>query len=347
MDIGASSQFPENAPTTSDGRQMRTTECRNCILCGAEGHLLHLNLKDRLFHVPGTWNSRKCMNAECGLVWLDPMPIPEDIYMAYSTYYTHAEKGHNSPQSRKKGLRIRLLRIYKRILKLILGNRREAMEHYLMYLQGVPPGRLLEIGCGSGKRLSRLATLGWKVEGQEVDEKAWAAAKAKYPFEVHLGDLHALALNADSFDAVVMNHVIEHVHAPVELLREIRRLLKPGGQLIVATPNAASQEHGVFGPNWYSLDPPRHLHIFTPQALAHLARLAGFVKHETWTTSVNSDYVAAASLKICGLGDMKAPEERLAKERRNVAGLYFQIWAAASHATQPDRGEECTLRAFK
>jgi 2-polyprenyl-3-methyl-5-hydroxy-6-metoxy-1,4-benzoquinol methylase len=347
MDTAANAQLSDIAATPPDGGQMRATECRQCFLCGADGHLLHRNLKDRLFHVPGTWNSRKCMNEECGLVWLDPMPIPEDIHLAYATYYTHADKAAKGPQGRKKGLDIRLLRIYKSILKMILGQRREAMEHYLMYLQGVPPGRLLEIGCGSGKRLSRLAALGWQVEGQEVDEKAWNAARASYPFEVHLGELHALGLTADSYDAVVMNHVIEHVHAPVELLGEIRRLLKPGGQLVVATPNAASQEHGAFGSDWYSLDPPRHLHIYTPRALAHLARLAGFEKCETWTTSVNSDYVAAASLKICGLGDMKAAEEPLAKERRNVAGLYFQLWAAASQATRPDRGEECALRAFK
>jgi 2-polyprenyl-3-methyl-5-hydroxy-6-metoxy-1,4-benzoquinol methylase len=275
------------------------------------------------------------------------MPLPEEIHKAYANYYTHSDKTRNNPKRTKKGLSIRLLRLYKRLLKLILGNSKETRDHYLMYLQSAPAGRLLEIGCGSGKRLSRLAALGWQVEGQEVDEKAWAAAKAKYPFEVHLGDLHSLALQENSFDAVVMNHVIEHVHTPEELLKEARRLLKPGGQLIVTTPNAASQEHRIFGSNWYSLDPPRHLHIFTPQALSHLAQLSGFIDHETWTTSVNSDYVAASSLKICALGDMKATEEQMAKERRNLAGVYFQLWTTTSNSLMPGSGEECTLRAVK
>jgi len=324
-----------------------THACPACPLCGTAGSLLHAGMQDRLFHVPGTWNARECGNPECGLVWLDPMPLREEIHKAYATYYTHEDKGRQGPSDRRKGLAVRLLRLYKRLLKILVGARRERENHELMYLRDVAPGRLLEIGCGSGKRLARLAELGWQVEGQEVDEKAWAAAKSKYPFQVHLGELAALALAGDAYDAVVMNHVIEHVHEPVELLAEVRRLLKPGGVLIANTPNAMSQEHRIFGTHWYSLDPPRHLHLFSPRSLSSLARRAGFRHHETWTSSVNADYVAASSLKIRGMGDMKAGEDRLAKERRIVAGLYFQLWAMRSHAGLPDSGEECTLRAIK
>ena len=159
--------------------------------------------------------------------------------------------------------------------------------------------------------------------------------------------MKTLELAGESFDAVVMNHVIEHVHDPVELLVEARRLLKQDGVLVLITPNAESQEHRIFGASWYSLDPPRHLHIFSPRSLSKLARLSGFSKHETWTTSVNSDYVAASSLKIRGMGDMKTKEDRLAKERRIVTGLYFQLWAVTSHSSLPDNGEECVLRAVK
>jgi SAM-dependent methyltransferase len=239
------------------------------------------------------------------------------------------------------------MRLYKRMLKIVVGARQERQRHELMYLKDVTPGRLLEIGCGSGKRLSRLAALGWQVEGQEVDKKAWHAATTKYALKVHLGELRELALDESSYDAIVLNHVIEHVHDPVELLHEARRLLKPGGMLIANTPNAMSQEHRIFGAAWFSLDPPRHLHLFSPKSLITLARSAGFTQYETWTSSVNSDYVAAASLKILGLGDMKTPESKIAKEKRILAGLYFQLWAMRSHSRLPDGGEECTLRAIK
>ena len=334
-------------PVTEEAALVGTDDCPACPLCGSAGTLLHVGMEDRLFHVPGKWNSRQCDNAACGLVWLDPMPRREEIHKAYATYYTHQDKGRDGPAGRRKGLRVRLLRLYKRLLKALVGTGREREDHDLMYLRDVSPGRLLEIGCGSGKRLSRLAALGWQVEGQEVDEKAWAAAKAKYPFQVHLGELKSLALAAEAYDAVVMNHVIEHVHEPAELLEEARRLLKPGGVLIANTPNALSQEHRIFGTSWFSLDPPRHLHLFSPRSLSMLATRAGFARSETWTTSVNSDYVAASSLKIRGMGDMKASEDRLDKEKRIVAGLYFQLWAVRSHAGIPDGGEECTLRAFK
>ncbi len=324
-----------------------TYACPACPLCGTAGNLLHAGMKDRLFNVPGTWSSRQCSNPDCSLIWLDPMPRREDIHKAYVTYFTHQEKEHGVSKSRKKGLAVRLLRAYKRLLKTLVGIGREQENHYLMYLRDVPPGRLLEIGCGSGKRLSRLAALGWQVEGQEVDEKAWASAKAKYPFQVYLGELKALSLPGDAYDSVVLNHVIEHVHDPVQLITEARRLLKTGGMLIVITPNSMSQEHRIFGTSWYSLDPPRHLHLFSPRSLSLLAKRAGFERHETWTSCVNSDYVAASSMKILNLGDMKAQEDQFAKEKRFIAGLYFQLWTARSHECLPANGEDCVLRAIK
>lgn len=64
--------------------------CPNCYVCSGHGKLLYQNLTDRLFGAPGTWNLRKCPNQKCGTVWLDPMPLEEDLYKAYATYYTHA-----------------------------------------------------------------------------------------------------------------------------------------------------------------------------------------------------------------------------------------------------------------
>jgi hypothetical protein len=60
-----------------------------CYLCGAEGHILYGNLRDRLFGAPGEWNLKKCPDAKCGLIWLDPMPVEADLHKVYENYYTH------------------------------------------------------------------------------------------------------------------------------------------------------------------------------------------------------------------------------------------------------------------
>src|SRR2546423_5393944 len=69
--------------------QIRTVPRPDCLLCGGTGKVLHEGLTDRLFSAPGTWSLRKCSSRTCALVWLDPFPVPEDLPMAYQTYYTH------------------------------------------------------------------------------------------------------------------------------------------------------------------------------------------------------------------------------------------------------------------
>src|SRR5690606_4600196 len=72
------------------------------------------------------------------------------------------------------------------------------------------------------------------------------------------------------------SHVLEHVYDPSGLLSECYRLLKPGGHLRVVVPNPKSWGHKLFGSRWRGLEPPRHLHLFTPEALRMLSERAGF-----------------------------------------------------------------------
>jgi hypothetical protein len=65
---------------------MRTQSVPTCILCGSTGRTLYDELHDRLFGAPGTWSFRKCSAPGCGLVWLDPAPIEEDLSKAYTAY---------------------------------------------------------------------------------------------------------------------------------------------------------------------------------------------------------------------------------------------------------------------
>jgi SAM-dependent methyltransferase len=211
-----------------------------------------------------------------------------------------------------------------------------------MWLDDVPPGRLLDVGCGDARGLQALIARGWRVEGQEVDPAAAAEARA-HGVAVHEGELAALGLPAERFDAVTLNHVIEHVHDPLGLLVECRRLLRPGGILVAVTPNAGSLGHRRFGPAWRGLEPPRHLHVFSTAALGRLAVAAGFSDVSTRSTGANAYTFGAASSMLAA----RRAGRPLGFVGARVRALGFQVSESLSMMTAPDAGEECILRAAR
>jgi SAM-dependent methyltransferase len=300
-------------------------------------------LRDRLFQVGGTWNLEKCPKPECGLVWLNPMPVEEDTGQLYRTYYTHTDTHpENGEDERTAGLHAAGQQAYRLLLR-ATSLSLERKRLHSMYLDKVTCGTLLEVGCGDGSRLAGIRELGWVVEGQEVDARAANQARRRYGLKVHLGRLRALAFPEAAFDAVVMNHVIEHVHDPVQLLAECHRILKPGGELVMVTPNTESLGHRRFGSCWQGLDPPRHLHLFAGRTLETVVSRAGFRKWKQWSTAANAQAFAIASLDIRRYG------RHLLDERpriwAQVQAMVFQLWARLVYTRDPNSGEECVLRA--
>lgn len=313
-----------------------------CYLCGAVGTVLYTNLSDQLFGAPGTWNFKRCPDPTCGLIWLDPIPIESEIGKAYKNYYTHA------PQptiSEKIGWIERAKEALNRLYEFALGFTpvyAERAELEIMYLGGLTPGRVLEIGCGDGQRLAELRARGWDVQGQEVDEDAAAHARKAFGLPVFCGPLHQARFRDNEFDAVVMNHVIEHVHDPLALLKESRRVLKHGGRLVSITPNTKGWGHARFGPYWIGMDRPRHLFLFSRQTLEPIALASGFRDVKTWTTAARSASTVGGSLRL----------ERGERVRdiwpfitRAVRQAILQVEALMARRRDPDAGDECVLSA--
>lgn len=278
--------------------EIRVRAFPTCYVCGSDGVGLYRGLRDRLFGAEGQWNLSKC--PKCGLVWLNPMPIEEDISKAYRNYYTHRDdtQTHTS----------QLMKIYRRAQKTYAslrygynrGNiswtdrvlaglisahpgRRADAAFKVFYLPRKLDGKLLEIGCGNGTMLSSMQEFGWTAQGVDFDPNAVQVARDR-GLNVQLGTLKDQGYQNESFDALVMVHVIEHLSDPRDLLRECYRILKVGGHLIVVTPNASSWGHKLYGQNWRGLEPPRHLRIFTISSIKEMAVQAGFSECECRTT---------------------------------------------------------------
>jgi len=313
----------------------------DCLLCGTPGNRFLTGLRDQLFGVPGMWSMSACPG--CGFLWLDPKPTHEDIGKAYQRYYTHADEDPADRVARRPPFwRRKLRRIYRWALRR-LGVIEARNRIIGMFLVGLPKGSLLEIGCGNGARLARLASEGWQVVGQEVDPQSADHAQTRHGVSVWVGDLVSLGFAAETFDCILMNHVLEHLHDPVGVLKECRRLLKPGGRLVAVTPNARSLGLRRFGPHWRGLEPPRHIHLFHPGTLAKAAEVAGFSHCQTFTSPAHAELFATQSLDLHARGTTVMGEEPTWDLERQA--MLFQLHEAWAFRTNPELGEEAVLMA--
>lgn len=168
--------------------------------------------------------------------------------------------------------------------------------------QHVRPGRLLDVGCGPGQLLEAARARGWEATG--VDPSPFSVERARaLGFTAHEGMLEDLRLPAASFDALALLQVVEHVPDPRPLLAECRRLLRPGGALLVATPNPASLLARVKREGFNYWIPPVHCVWYPPATLARLLMQAGFdvPRRGTWSARAaglhdGADIVAASAL---------------------------------------------------
>ena len=269
---------------------LHTAARRHCALCGAEGVRIHTDVPDHCYGVPGRWNVARCPDASCGLVWQDPMVLPQDLGLAYVDYHTHDADGGSARKTIPAGF-LTLDRWLARLLKL----EQERTRFTWAYLDDVRPGRLLDVGCGSGAFAALMQTRGWNVRGTDFDPQAAENARKRHAIDVDVGDLRDIAYDAGSFDAVTLRHVIEHVPQPEELVAECWRILKPGGHLVLVTPNSDSLGHRYFGTRWRGLEQPRHVFLYNPAAIRRLFERAGIEGDEIFSTAQGASFVCRKS----------------------------------------------------
>ncbi|MDG2537164.1 class I SAM-dependent methyltransferase [Dyella jiangningensis] len=318
---------------------------QKCPACHSDqSAFAYEGLRDDLEGVPGEWSMRRCV--ACGSFYLDVRPSAEAIGKAYVSYHTHTDALVQASEDNGSSLLWRWANGYMRarygasrapssflgrwVLPL-LPPLQQQLDYFYRYLPA-RPGRLLDVGCGNGVFLTRARAAGWSTQGIEPDPKAVAAAQ-RAGLDVAEGTLDSCP-GLGLFDVVTASHVIEHVHDPLAFLRQIHDRLRPGGQLWLATPNAGSLGHRVFGKAWRGLEPPRHMTVFSLPALRLLLEQAGFAQIKPRHRGRGSRYILQASRDVA--------------RNHGITGGYIPPTFVDVLATlSTSHAEECVITAVK
>ncbi len=172
----------------------------------------------------------------------------------------------------------------------------ERQKHYGPVYEGITlrksPGRILDVGSGLGLFLSLFKEKGWEVLGTETNKEVAVFSQKTFSVPVRLGDLTRMDLPKNYYDVITFIGVFEHIYNPDETLDKVRTLLRQDGLLIIVPPNIESLGHFIFKSRWYSLEPGRHLYLYSPKTLTRLLHDHGFkvetISHAHWVYNTYS-----------------------------------------------------------
>lgn len=162
--------------------------------------------------------------------------------------------------------------------------------------QTVKQGRVLDLGAGIGAFLNAMSQRGWDTTGIEPDEGA--RKQALELFRIYLRETEFFErLPPDSFDAITLWHVLEHVHQLHAYVERLKLILKDGGKIFIAVPNYRAADSSIYKLYWAAYDVPRHLYHFTPKSMEALMQKHGLkiiAKKRMW---FDSFYISLLSSK--------------------------------------------------
>lgn len=259
------------------------SEWISCNTCGADSYRVLNQVKE--------WSIGKC--SCCDTVYVNPIPVfaPDNEFseMSKEFQYTQFMHGEITPE--------------------ILKHDSAQLQRHCIEIKRLtgslsPKIRFLDVGCGSGASVKAATDAGWSATGVDLDPQLIASGKRQFDVDLRCTPLLDAAFPDASFDFVRLRDVIEHLPNPYAALHEIKRILTPGGVLLLATPNQEglpTQLRVCLGEGHTrvaTVPPPHHLHGFTPETLSRILHRSGLeVLEVTTTTPVDPDYVTANNMR--------------------------------------------------
>ena len=303
------------------GPGLAATVLQPCPVCGGESRF-SFRSGDRLHALPGEYDYAECTG--CQAVFQTPTPSGEAIAAFYPDEYSPYRIGKTRRRNPVERAVLRARYGYRHLESPLpdwLG-RVVGLFAYGKSVPWMPNGRMLDVGCGGGANLRAMQALGWEPHGVDFNPVAVQTCRQS-GLDVFHGELSQAGFPDGTFDLVSAHHVIEHMADPAALVREAFRILKPGGMLLLRTPNSAALGRAWLGTDWYANDVPRHLILFSPDNLALLVETAGFQRRVIKTSST-------PKILLNSLDYRRGARGQVSKSRRPLRMLARMYMTAAA-----------------
>jgi 2-polyprenyl-3-methyl-5-hydroxy-6-metoxy-1,4-benzoquinol methylase len=226
----------------------------SCNLCGGMHHSKILQARDYTFV--------RC--ADCGLAFQNPQPVFDDLKNRYGQNYFEYELRNEENFFHLMQLGLKDIRFFERTAGLDQGR------------------RFLDVGCATGMLLEYMRDRGWSVQGVELCRESAEYGIRTKKIDIFIGTLEQAGFPDSSFPVIHFSHLIEHVPDPKAFLREVRRILAPGGYVVVVTPNIGGLQARLFREKWRSAIAD-HLTLFSKVTLRKMLVATGYQVLQTVT----------------------------------------------------------------
>lgn len=280
-----------------------------CIVCESAMTAQRFGMFDDRYGYPGLFTLFRC--PRCGQLQTDPLVEETDLPALYATYYPRRQvdvqalvRQVGEPWSMKERLR-----------RWLCGTDNQGQY-------AARPGMVvLDYGCGSGQSLLELEKLGARAYGIEADPNVKRVADA-LNLRIHVGTLDDDPFPGVHFDLIVLNQVLEHIPRPARVLSNLAARLRPGGQIVLSFPNAASGFCRWFGRDWINWHVPYHLHHFNPRSAREFFSRHGF---------------RVTSLRTITPNLWTVLQLRALRERTRI-GVPSSLWTGQGTTVEPEVG---------
>jgi len=224
----------------------------NCNLCGSDKSKLLIDLSRAKDSKIRDFRIVQC--EQCGLIYLNPRPIEENMASFYPQSYDPFKKKPIEEENSK-------------LLRWVRRKKYEKMSRIIESHFNQSKGALLDVGCSTGLFLNHMAQRGWSVTGVEPNFQAAQYAKNRFGLNVLNDTIESASLPETAFDVITYWDVMEHVYDPMAVFSKTNQLLKDNGLLLINFPPEESFARNKFKDSWIGYDPPRHLYIFSRETM--------------------------------------------------------------------------------